>query len=315
MRGFFALFFLCLIAVNAEAVTWKKTNDLAIGNFVQTAEHASCKLETSGALACNGLKAESGSGQKAESVGNIYFETEVTTFGGTETLNIPNPADVVLKGNGCTVTFSNITPSQSSGTFNRKGAWIGGLLNELNVTFGADITIDGWCKGGDTAFSGVISIPYTSSNNRTALLPVRMGISFHLGITESQPLNFGALLSPQTNSTVTLSPEGIRSAPPAMLYASAQNAYSAGRFNIVSGGDTLSAVLVLPESASIASGANTLGVSNFTARLADGSPVASGAPFTLNNGDTLLFTGATLHVPANTPAGEYSGSYVLTISY
>ncbi len=67
--------------------------------------------------------------------------------------------------------------------------------------------------------------------------------------------------------------------------------------------------ITLPDNgtAALSSGANTMSLSNFTS-----APSATGM---LTGGSQILLVGATLSVGASQPAGNYSGTFVVTVEY
>ncbi len=115
-------------------------------------------------------------------------------------------------------------------------------------------------------------------------------------LTENTNMNFGSAGTAVLATTGTVTPTSV-------TYL---NGAAAGQWT-ATGTATQPAVITLDASDTLTSGGNTMTVDTFTDD-AGGSPV-----FTAG---TLSFhVGATLHVGANQAAGNYSGSYAVTVNY
>ncbi len=129
-----------------------------------------------------------------------------------------------------------------------------------------------------------------------------------LTITAGDDMNFGTMLSSQAHNVVLTTADGRTSNVGAMLVDDSANAAKAGRFTINNGGSgAVKATITLPDSTTVKNGSTNLTVDTFTSDFpSDGS---------IGVGDTTLKVGATLHVTANAPAGDYTGTYNVTINY
>ncbi|MDO4183954.1 MAG: DUF4402 domain-containing protein [Rhodospirillales bacterium] len=130
-----------------------------------------------------------------------------------------------------------------------------------------------------------------------------------LTITQSENMNFGTMLSSSAHNVTLDHADGRTSTVNAMLVDDKANAPKSGKFVIKNGGTSaVTATISLPASTTVSANETSLTVDTFTSDFPTGS----------NNipaGDTNLKVGATLHVTANAPAGDYTGQYTVTINY
>lgn len=146
-------------------------------------------------------------------------------------------------------------------------------------------------------------------NTATTTANANARIITAIDITRTAHLNFGDVVAGGTPGTVVLT----AGATPAR---SSTGGVTLGNSTTVSdaiftvSGEPLSTyAITLPGSAvTITSGGNDMTVDTFTS-----SPNATGA---LDGGGTqTLYVGATLHVAANQPNGQYSGTFSVTVTY
>lgn len=202
---------------------------------------------------------------------------------------------------GCSVVLNNTIAQPSNFDLGN----IFGSRDE-DVSFGATLTITGFCKGGNYSTS-YLSQPDANLgyNVDSIMIPVSVTIAEKLGISTKQDINFGAMMSPSSDGTVTLSYNGQRSATGG-IYLMNNADVSQGIFTI-DGTAGRTVYVSLPSEVFIYSGGNALSVNNFTA--------STGTQFTLASDMADMHIGATLNVPANAPEGDYSGTYTVTVSY
>lgn len=129
-----------------------------------------------------------------------------------------------------------------------------------------------------------------------------------LTITQSENMNFGTMLSSSAHNVTLDLADGRESTVDAMLVEDSANAPKSGKFVINNGGSgAVKATITLPDSTTVKNGSTNLTVDTFTSDFpSDGS---------IGVGNTTLKVGATLHVTANAPAGDYTGTYNVTINY
>lgn len=125
-------------------------------------------------------------------------------------------------------------------------------------------------------------------------------------LTNTAALQFGNVVASTTAGTIVVSSAGVRSAT---LGATAISGLpvSAAAFT-VGGGANRTFTITLPASTTITDGTNNMTVGTFTSSL--------GASSTLDgSGAAALAVGATLNVNASQPAGEYTGTFSVTVAY
>ena len=129
-----------------------------------------------------------------------------------------------------------------------------------------------------------------------------------LSLLNTRGIAFGAFAA-STGGTVTVSPVGVRSAAGAVVLISAGDG-EAAQFTI-SGDPEFAYSISLPSDGSVALSdgkGHSMDINGFTSH-----PALSGQ---LNaGGSQALAIGATLHVGSKQPAGNYSGSFFITVNY
>jgi hypothetical protein len=128
-----------------------------------------------------------------------------------------------------------------------------------------------------------------------------------ISLTNTQGLNFGTVLPYGRNGTVTVNANGQGSASSA--YISDASAITASAWDVTGVPGAPYAVTLPPNNTvTVSNGTETMTVTGFTA--------AGGTQQTLDAAGNDSFTvGATLKVGANQPAGVYTGTYNVTVSY
>ncbi len=133
-----------------------------------------------------------------------------------------------------------------------------------------------------------------------------------ISISELDPLTFGLVIPPGTGPgtvTVSASPSPNRNGSNVTFLDSFN--FASGRFGVVGQADNKVRIILpaIPTTLErTASPGPTLTVDTFTS-LPSGTVTLSGI------GTLILYVGATLHVGALQPAGDYTGTYLLTIEY
>ncbi len=125
-----------------------------------------------------------------------------------------------------------------------------------------------------------------------------------IAIAKNSDLVFGAF-SPSTGGTVVMSTAGARSGTGAVVLSSSA-AGNAAQFT-VTGTSAATYAITLPASFNITSGANTMGVGSFTS-----NPSGTGV---LTGGTQALYVGATLTVGSAQAAGNYTGTFNVSVEY
>lgn len=147
--------------------------------------------------------------------------------------------------------------------------------------------------------------------NGTGSASVKIITPISITPSATQKLSFGVVVPNTSTGTVIVTPAGAGSATGgATLLASSTT--SAQAFT-VAGEPSQTYTLDLPASSVNLTDANnhTVSVDTWTTDLVRTNNLA-----TLDNSGAGAFNvGATLNVPANAPAGTYSGSFVVTVAY
>lgn len=295
MKFYWAFFFFLIFAAeNTYADSASVTQTADFGTVIQTAERTVARLGTDGVVAWNG-----GSGSGSARQGIIRYDVNCSV---THELQMSSGVSGGQSGENCEFTLNNLQ-------FNPSSFWLAplGVLGNRsqNVNVGAELTLDGYCKAG--TYTGAMTV--SASTYMCAPNDVQLNFSVtiveKLGISSKQDINFGTMMSPSNDGTVTLSYNGQRSATGG-IYLMNNTDVSQGIFAI-DGTAGRTVYVSLPGEVSIYSGQNTLTVNNFTA--------STGTQFILAAETTDMSIGATLNVPANAPEGEYGGTYTVTVSY
>lgn len=134
-----------------------------------------------------------------------------------------------------------------------------------------------------------------------------------LTITETAALHFGSMSVSATPGTAVLSTQGVRTATGGVNLSALLPAHSTANYN-VSGAANATYAITLPATITVSSGANNMTIGALLARTA--SAGADGLTGTLTAGGIDNFrVGGTLTVPANQPAGQYTGTFNVTVAY
>ena len=155
----------------------------------------------------------------------------------------------------------------------------------------------------------VLGINVLSFGQSTANANISATVIQPLTITKNIDMDFGNLAAGIANGTVVLTPSGSRSSTGGVILTSITGMPSAAQFDLTgAAGYTFS--IVLPTTANVKFGNNTMTVTNFTS-----TPTPTG---TLGvNGKQTLLVGATLNVNANQAAGVYhqDTQFAVTVNY
>ena len=126
-------------------------------------------------------------------------------------------------------------------------------------------------------------------------------------VTNTRALSFGRFVA-NTGGTILLNTAGARTSTSGVVLLAGGTITSAA-FSLTETGTGKSlgfTTIILPSTATMTSGTNTMTVSNF---------VSDPANSVLGTGKTTVLVGATLTVAPNQAPGNYSGSFVVTVNY
>jgi hypothetical protein len=152
-----------------------------------------------------------------------------------------------------------------------------------------------------------------SSASVSAAITLRAVFLRGLTLRPEQPMDFGVLAPLSTSAgTVTISPDGLVTSSVPEIITSAGAQRQPGSFRI-SGQPNATYAVILQPSASIGAAGQSMQVSAFTYGF--GSSAAGGLGRLDASGEQMLFVGATLSIAADQPPGEYSGTYLVTVTY
>lgn len=132
-----------------------------------------------------------------------------------------------------------------------------------------------------------------------------------ISIADSSPdLRFGSFSTTDTGQTVTVATDGQRSASEGLSLETDQDASGAASF-IVTGEETLTYVITLPETVNITTGAASeteiMAVNSFVS-----NPSGTGV---LTGGTQTLLVGATITTVASQVIGDYTGNFIIIVEY
>lgn len=161
----------------------------------------------------------------------------------------------------------------------------------------------------------IVMFAFTASTFAQATASATATIVTPIAIAKTVDMNFGNVAAGASLGTVVLAPGGGRSTTGGVSLPAVAGTVTAASFN-VTGQALFTYAITLPGAATtIASGANTMTVTNFTS-----NPTPTGALDA--TGAETLTVGATLNVAAGQPAGVYSsgnaggsGDFTVTVNY
>lgn len=145
-----------------------------------------------------------------------------------------------------------------------------------------------------------LTVGSTAANAATATATAKAKILGQITVTKTADLDFGTVVVGATGGTVAVDSAGARTCATALLCSGTS---TAARFT-VSGTNGQVVTVASDSSVSLTSGSN-----NMSASL---SPSVSS--MTLAGSDSFN-VGGTLTVPANQAAGNYSGTFAVTVNY
>lgn len=117
-------------------------------------------------------------------------------------------------------------------------------------------------------------------------------------------LNFGTLVSPAAQATVTIAPmSGVPTKTDDGVERIAADAYSADHFTVTNPEGVAYTINLPTSSVTISSGDNTMTVDTFTTDCAS------------NCTATEFYVGGKLHIGMNQVAGQYQGTYNVSLTY
>lgn len=165
------------------------------------------------------------------------------------------------------------------------------------------------------AIFGFSAVSFGQTTSTVAAAPATATVLTPIVLTNPQPLIFGTFVSDATSPyTVILGMNDDRSASTAQIYEIGALAKTA-IFHVVGTPDATFA-FTLPTGLTTLTGpsAHTLTIlaADWITNLGDNSVLTS----TLSSGGIYdLYIGTTLQVPANRAAGNYSGTYAISVNY
>ena len=304
MIRIFVIVVVCCLSVIKEAVADSATMSQAInfGNIriSNSRSAASIVLGTDGEYGAKSNIALS-SGQKS---GIVVYNNDTWIFWIGQTITASTSAAGSLSCSSsscsaCNIAFDSLTvnpPSQSI-SYNRSG----------NFNYGGKLTIPANCGHG--TFSGSLTVSYSGNlgGSTTTSLPVTVVIDPQpVNVQSTQDLSFGAVLSTVTHDVV-VSPNGSRQGSAYVINDSSYPPTN-GIIKISKEEAGSRTVTVAVDSqTSISNGGTSL-----TVDLVTDLPTSS---ITLTSNDTYINVGGTLHVTQGAPAGEYTGTYMIEVTY
>ncbi len=196
----------------------------------------------------------------------------------------------------------------------------GGYYAEYGPFYvGMEVNIPAGCTAGtytgSLVIEGYFKSPEACPQGATATstsVPVNLMITSAkggtLGITEVQPMNFGAFFSPSATGTVTLPADSASPQYSGIQYYD-KSTVKPGMMKIFGYENAAYALSIdSPEIQlyNTATPSQTLSLKNLHLSESEG---------VLGAGGNIVNVGGTLYVPANAPAGEYEGTYTIMLRY
>lgn len=249
-------------------------------------------------------------GEPVGSAGTVGLEP-----GALEWIVILFGGSIQLRTNGSSTPATITGPGNcgviSIGDFRTTGNGTSASAREASTfPLGATLTLNSFTGSSGCTISGTVSnhVQYklSSSSNWTNLpVTITVYIAPHMSVAHdaNAVLNFGNICQSGSQQTVTVRPDGTATSTNAQCPVTN---VSADSFT-VTGNVGQSFSVSLPSSFSINSGNNDLSVTALTPSCATSCALTN---------STYTFTvGGTLTVPANAVAGDYTGTYQVTITY
>ncbi len=320
----FCLTSVLLFSFSGYCATITGSPVLNFGTIMQSSPSSSITLDLSGNISSySGIY----NPHDASSSDVTKFVTDVSGIGAFEKITL-RPQDATYTAtnlSNCSVNITNVTSDITTEVILGRQGNLCSIQTQQNAYFSATLTLTGICEEG--IYTGKIAVPYDSKKCNTSGLScntnnancdssaikevyinTQFTITEPLEVTEKQALNFGVIVSPNKNGVITLSYNGSLSKSDE-FWTGSRGAIKAGKF-VVSGLLNRQVYITLPQSATIYSGSDSMEVTNFT----------SNSPIILTHGEQLAATedvsiGATLNIKARQPAGNYQGTYTITVSY
>lgn len=151
-------------------------------------------------------------------------------------------------------------------------------------------------------FAAVLSYAAeTDAVNGTAKAKIVEAVTLHHETTDA--LNFGIIVQPEADTTVTVAPNGNVTDGTGVQHVAGET-ISADTFTVEGLGDAHYAVKLPTAAATLTGPSGTMTVDTFTTD-------AAGS----NNTATAFHIGGTLHIAQDQPVGEYTGNYPISITY
>lgn len=285
---FTVLLFILLPAYCMAAQYAVKKQDVSFGKFTQTSENAEIYLSPDGSITAVGGRVSNGV------AGIIHYSLEDTKQ--DVMVKMPDTYSIYEEGIGCKFEIYNHTYNPQQ--FN---LYVG-APSEQDVYIGATLRITGMCEPGTYSTTYYVN-PTVNGYYSGFNTPIRVSLIIEekIGIRETQSLDFGTLVSPAADSTVTVDYNGSRRSSGNIHLHSSKASNGVFQLEGIAGRKVN---VTFPSSVDIGGG---MVVSNFT--------TDTGLSFPLEAERQNMNVGATLNVPAGTPEGEYSGQYTVIVSY
>lgn len=329
-RLFLRIFIIILMMISDichGAVSISGTPVLDFGTIMQNDTVSVIKLDTSGNIVSSqGIYKPQGTSsadaityQTGSLLANTYDYAVIYPENAVGTITIP----------GCSAEISDVTPSTDTNDFSVRG-WLSlfscrNLSSSKTVNYGATLTLTGLCEVGE--YEGSINIPGTtetcsvSSGTSTCngscgntptqvthTVSFKVKIDAPLEVVETQSMFFGSIMRRDGGTVVIGTEDNLIEAEGVTIFNT--SAVRSGIFR-VSGVGGKPVNIVLPTSATISYGSDTMTVNNFTT-----SAQTVELP-NLSETEALGYfsVGATLTVRSDQTPGTYNGTYSVQVNY
>lgn len=318
-----AVFLLCVINISAAyAISATTSTNINFGTIIQTSTTTALTMGASGSVTVTGGISKGGASlgviDVTASADRNYYErvTDVTASSGASQTLAEGCTAVLTEASTSEDKYKifSLSPSNSSGSCSS-------LPQSQAIAVKASLRLNGYCKDGtytiqqaSYTFNNYICNPNNTGScyiggsacthsNATAIVPATFTIQQALNISEQQALDFGTIISQNTVQEVRIDINGNRTGGLNL------NNGSAGKQGVffVTGAPSTRVNITMDKNASLNDGSNNSMAADLT---------ASATSVTLSDsGYGKISIGGALVVAANQPAGQYSGTYTINVSY
>ncbi len=292
---YFILFILLFYSHHVFALTAETIQNMNLGTYAQTSTTAGGVLSYNSSISnLSGIVTGSSAAHSATTIrltGNQGNESVTCTM---------TTASVVFSNTPeCTITAQNFTFSSNPTRLKN---------NSKDVNIGATLAVSGgFCAEG--TYYATATVQAKGKSTVTTDFTIQITIEAPLSIEETNGMKFGTFLSPNTSSSIILSPQGSYRTTGDITFV--DTSLSPGEFS-VAGTGSRQVYITLPAS-------TTLTNANGASMIVDGFTSDPSETFIISGTGVgkkqIIKVGSALHVNKNQRSGNYTGTYPIIVSY